>query len=72
VAVDDDGSNERVINTEEVDLEAKCVIDDEEMPVEQDADVIAKAENAVVTSISTDGQNNGKSNNMGELFLTLY
>ncbi|KAL5237968.1 hypothetical protein ACI65C_005378 [Semiaphis heraclei] len=58
VVVNDNGSNEPAINTEEVDLEAKCGINDKEIPVERNADVVAEAEDAVATSISADGEKN--------------
>jgi len=68
VVLDDNGSN-APIATEEVDLEAKCGIDDKEIPVERYADVVvAEAEDAVVTSISAYGE---KDDNMGKLFLAL-
>ncbi|XP_022174020.1 ATP-binding cassette sub-family F member 1 isoform X2 [Myzus persicae] len=57
VAADDDGSNEPAVDAKEVDLEAKCVIDDEEKPIEQGSDVVADAEDAVATSINADGKN---------------
>lgn len=69
VVVNDNGSNEPAINTEEVDLEAKCGINDKEIPVERNADVVAEAEDAVATSISADGE---KNDNIGKLFLALY
>jgi len=66
--VGDDGSNEPVINTEEDDLETKkCVIDDKKLPVELCTDVVADAEDAITTSITTEGENG---DNTGELFFT--
>jgi len=53
VVVDDNGSNESAINTEEVDLESKCGIDDKEIPVER----YTETEDAVATSISADVEN---------------
>jgi len=66
VTVGVDSSNEPAINTEEIDLEAKkCVIKDEELPVEQCADNIADAKDAMITSVTTEAENG---DNTGKLF----
>ncbi|KAL4136270.1 hypothetical protein QTP88_007819 [Uroleucon formosanum] len=58
VTVGVDSSNEPAINAKEIDLEAKkCFINDEELPVEQCADIVADTEDAMITSVTTEAEN---------------
>lgn len=66
VTVGVDSSNEPAINPEEIDLEAKkCVISDEELPVEQCVNIVADTEDAMITSVTTEAENG---DNTGKLF----
>ena len=66
VVVNEDENKKLAINAEKVDLKEKF---NEETSVEQCADVIADAENSVMTLINADCENN---DNTGKLFFYQY
>lgn len=66
VAVDDTESKEEpVVNADEVNLEAKHDVCDEEIAIEQRAGVVADDEDAVTTSNNVNVEND---NNTGDFF----